>query len=162
MHLDEHPPRQVKIWTNFFFLLRKSFPSKKQPKISVPNYFIHFPVMSHITTPVWTFCQWTFGLMHHRLRTSGRKGTVQAKNGEYVSLSLLWEIENRVDTVVGRKWKRNNNQNSCCVVHRINDDEYEMTLPSDLFYNFQQLLNWDVFWFFLVEHWIWIWILGFP
>jgi hypothetical protein len=38
-----------------------------------------------------------------------------------------------VDTVVGRKWKRNNNQNSCCAVHRIDDDEDETTFPSDLF-----------------------------
>ena len=40
---------------------------------------------------------------------------------------------NRVDSIVGRKRKRNDNQNTRRVVRRIDDDEEETMLPSDSF-----------------------------
>ena len=89
--LDEHPLKQVKICTNFFFVAE--FPIQKQPKIPMLNHFTNFfgtfscHVMHHNSW--WTFYQWTFGITHHRLWTSGSKGTVVAT---ILSNLNIWHI----------------------------------------------------------------------
>ena len=70
------PIKISKIWTKIFMALMAEFPFQKQPKFSVLNNFSTFSC--HVThhNPWWTLCQWTLSIIHHRLWTSGRKGTV--------------------------------------------------------------------------------------
>ena len=96
--------RLVMNWKNMGFIMHHTswwtptkittvFPIPKQPKISVLNYFNTFSCHVIHHNSWWTFCQWTLGIMHHRLWTSSCKSTVFYHLSIHLSTHLSTHIE---------------------------------------------------------------------